>query len=253
MRRVRREVGVIIESLKSHADSVYTLWNRGAPRSYFCGPKPQKNVPTGYILYPYGKAFYNQGQKRSKWKKRRRSKKEQVKKAQKKKRKAQKKCTRRIISRQMNETAGITSPTNRQNRKSTASTKQTEKANSGRKNATEMKNIEQTKSRLSEHKKQKKCARACTCQKKVLPLQPIWRKNEKDTGQGPSVLVFAAVRGLDVQAFVPHIPLYRSGKYPAWRSCHLCAKPHECVMRRDGHLGYRPQPESVCRACGHIP
>ena len=75
---------------------------------------------------------------------------------------------------------------------------------------------EQTKSHLSEHKKiEKKCARACTCQKKVLPLQPIWRKNEKDTGQGPSVLVFAAVRGLDVQAFVPNIPLYRSGKYPA--------------------------------------
>ena len=54
-------------------DSVYTLWNRGAPRSCFCGPKPQKNVPTGYILYPYGKAFYNHGQKRS-----RLSKKEQA-------------------------------------------------------------------------------------------------------------------------------------------------------------------------------
>ena len=44
-----------------------------------------------------------------------------------------KKCRRRMVSRQMNETAGITSPTNRQNRNSTAG-KQPKQANKIRRN-----------------------------------------------------------------------------------------------------------------------
>ena len=128
--------------------------------------------------------------------------------------KAQKKCTRRIISRQMNETAGITSPTNRQNRKSTASQQKRRKIRPQKCDRNEKYRANKITLKRAQ-KIEKKCARVCTCQKNVLPLRPICRKNEKDTGQGPSVLFFAAVRGLDVQAFVPHIPLYRSGKYPA--------------------------------------
>ena len=53
MRKICKKM--IIGSLKSHADSVYILWKRSAPCSYFCVPNPQKNVSTGYILYPYGR------------------------------------------------------------------------------------------------------------------------------------------------------------------------------------------------------
>ena len=63
MRRVRREEDVIIESLKSHADSV--SMREGIDEEFVIIESLQA-MRIAYILYSYGKAFYNQGQKRSK-------------------------------------------------------------------------------------------------------------------------------------------------------------------------------------------